>query len=157
MPYRSALSVGSSCCSRPRGDARLTLLRVIAQWTPVSYWAVQRLFSTFPNSWPGLGLLILRFATGLSLAVVAYAGDLAGTAALLARCAAGGVAVLIWIGLWTPLAAAVGAAIQVIVITIGHRFELSLVVGPVLGLSLAMLGPGAWSFDARLFGRKRIM
>jgi hypothetical protein len=26
----------------------------------------------------------------------------------------------------------------------------------MIGLSLAMLGPGAWSIDARLFGRKRI-
>jgi putative oxidoreductase len=26
----------------------------------------------------------------------------------------------------------------------------------VIGLSLAMLGPGSWSIDARLFGRKRI-
>jgi uncharacterized membrane protein YphA (DoxX/SURF4 family) len=25
-----------------------------------------------------------------------------------------------------------------------------------LGIALAMLGPGAWSVDARLFGRKRI-
>ena len=25
-----------------------------------------------------------------------------------------------------------------------------------LGVVLAMLGPGAWSLDARLFGRKRI-
>jgi putative oxidoreductase len=25
-----------------------------------------------------------------------------------------------------------------------------------LGAALAMLGPGAWSVDARLFGRKRI-
>jgi hypothetical protein len=26
----------------------------------------------------------------------------------------------------------------------------------VLGASLAMVGPGAWSIDARLFGRKQI-
>jgi uncharacterized membrane protein YphA (DoxX/SURF4 family) len=26
----------------------------------------------------------------------------------------------------------------------------------ILGISLAMLGPGAWSIDALLFGRKRI-
>jgi uncharacterized membrane protein YphA (DoxX/SURF4 family) len=26
----------------------------------------------------------------------------------------------------------------------------------ILGLSLAMIGPGAWSVDARLFGRKQI-
>jgi putative oxidoreductase len=119
---------------------------------------VQRLFSTFPNSWPGLGLLILRFATGLSLAAVAHAaGDLAGAAGLLVRCVVGGVAALTWIGLWTPLAAVTGAAIQVIVITFAHRFDLSLVVSVAVGLSLALLGPGAWSFDARLFGRKRII
>jgi uncharacterized membrane protein YphA (DoxX/SURF4 family) len=116
---------------------------------------VQRLYSTFPNSWPGLGLLILRFATGLSLAAVA--GDLADTASVLARDVVGGVAVLIWIGLWTPLAAVAAAAIQIIVIILGHQFNLSLLVFVALGLSLAMLGPGAWSFDARLFGRKRLI
>jgi putative oxidoreductase len=119
---------------------------------------VQRLYSTFPNSWPGLGLLILRFATGLSLAAVAnVVGDLTDAAGLLARCAVGGVAVLIWIGLWTPLAAVAGAAIQIIVIAFGHEFKWSLVVFAAVGLSLAMLGPGAWSFDARLYGRKRII
>jgi putative oxidoreductase len=119
---------------------------------------MQRLFSTFPNSWPGLGLLILRFAAGLSLAAVAHvAGDLAGTACLLARCVVGGVAVLILIGLWTPLAAVTGAAIQIIVIAVGHQFDLSLVVFAAAAMSLAMLGPGAWSLDARLFGRKRII
>jgi putative oxidoreductase len=119
---------------------------------------MQRLFSTFPNSWPGLGLLILRIAAGLSLAAVMHvAGDLAGTASLFARCVVGGVAVLTCIGLWTPLAAVAGSAIQIIVSILGHRFELSLVVFAAVGLSLAMLGPGAWSFDARLFGRKRII
>ena len=102
--------------------------------------------------------MILRFAAGLSLVTAAHvAGDLAGTASLYARCVVGGVAVLICIGLWTPFAAIAGSAIQVIVVTFGHRFELSVVVYAAVGLSLAMLGPGAWSFDARLFGRKRII
>lgn len=119
---------------------------------------MQRLFSTFPNSWPGLGLLILRFVAGVSLAAVAHVtGDLAGTASLFARCVVGGVALLICIGLWTPFAAFTGSAIQVMVVTLGHRFELSLVLCAAMGVSLAMLGPGAWSFDARLFGRKRII
>ena len=119
---------------------------------------MQRLFSTFPNSWPGVGLLILRFATGLSLAAVAHvAGDLAGTASLFARCVAGGAAVLICIGLWTPLAAVAETTIQIIAIALGHQFDLSMVVLAAVGLSLAMLGPGAWSFDARLYGRKRII
>jgi putative oxidoreductase len=119
---------------------------------------VQRLFSTFPNSWPGLGLLILRFASGLSVAAAAHlAGDLAGTAGLLAHSAIGGVAVMIWIGLWTPLAAVAAAATQIIIIIFGHQFNSSLVVFAAMALSLAMLGPGAWSLDARLFGRKRII
>jgi putative oxidoreductase len=119
---------------------------------------VQRLYSTFPNSWPGLGLLILRFATGLSLTTVAHvAGDLANTSALLSYCVVVAIAVLIWIGLWTPLAAVTGAAIEVIIITLEHGFELPLLIYAAAGLALALLGPGAWSFDARLFGRKRIM
>jgi len=85
------------------------------------------------------------------------AGDLADTANLLVRCAAGGAAVLIWIGLWTPLASVAAAAIQIIVIILGHQINLALLVFVALGLSLAMLGPGAWSFDARLFGRKRLI
>ena len=143
---------------KPLGDVRLTLSRVIAKLGSVLHLGVQRLFSTFPNSWPGIGLLVLRSATGLSLADVAYvAGDLAGSAGLPVRCVVAGVAVLIWIGLWTPIAALTGVAIQVIVITLGHQFNLSLTVFAAMGLSLAMLGPGAWSFDARLFGRKRII
>jgi uncharacterized membrane protein YphA (DoxX/SURF4 family) len=117
---------------------------------------MQRLFSTFPNSWPGLGLFMLRFAAGLSLAAVAQ-DDFAVTAGLLVRCAVDGVAVLIWIGLWTPLAALAAAAIEVIAIKLGHQFNLSLMAFAAVGLSLAMLGPGAWSCDARLYGRKRII
>jgi putative oxidoreductase len=103
-------------------------------------------------------LLVLRFAAGLSLVAVAQiAGDLGHAAGLLARCLVGGVAVLIWIGLWTPLAALAGTAIQIIAIAFTRQFNLSLAVLAAVGLSLAMLGPGAWSFDARLYGRKRII
>jgi putative oxidoreductase len=119
---------------------------------------VQRLFSTFPNSWPGLGLLILRLATGFSLAAVAHVtGDLAITANLLARCLVDSVVVLLWIGLWTPIAAVTEAAIQIAIMDLGQRFDSSSAVAAALGLALAMLGPGAWSLDARLFGRKRIV
>ena len=119
---------------------------------------MQRLFSTFPNSWPGVGLLILRFATGLSIATEAHlASDIAETAGVLAHHVVDGVAVLVWIGLWTPLAAVAGAAIQILIVIVGRRFDLSLLVYAAMGSSLALLGPGAWSFDARLFGRKRII
>jgi putative oxidoreductase len=118
---------------------------------------VQRLFSTFPNSLPGMGLLILRFAAGFSLAAVAHgSGDFGTTANLPARCLIDGVMVLLWIGLWTPIAAVVGTGIQIAILGLGQRFDASAAVAAALGLALAMLGPGAWSVDARLFGRKRI-
>jgi putative oxidoreductase len=103
-------------------------------------------------------LLILRFVFGLALAALAHvAGNLVGTAGLFARCVVDCLAVLIWIGLWTPLAAVTGAAIQIGVIILGHGFDLSQLIIAAVGLSLALLGPGAWSLDARLFGRKRLM
>jgi uncharacterized membrane protein YphA (DoxX/SURF4 family) len=102
--------------------------------------------------------LLLRFGGGLSLADVAHlAGDLAGAAEVPVRCFLFGIALLIWVGLWTPFAAVAGAAIQIFLIFFTHRFDLSLLVFGAVVLSLAMLGPGAWSLDARLFGRKRIM
>ena len=124
----------------------------------VPYLGVQRLFSTFPNSWPGMGLLILRFAAGLSLAAVVHvSGDFGTTANLLTRCLVDGVVALLWIGLWTPIAAVVETAIQIAIMALGQRFDASTAVAAALGLALAMLGPGAWSLDARLFGRKRIV
>jgi hypothetical protein len=119
---------------------------------------VQRLFSTFPNSWPGLGLLILRLATGFSLAAVTpVTWDLADTANLLDRCLVGGLVLLLSIGLWTPIAAVAAAAIQIGTMSLAHQFNPSSVVTAAVCLALAMLGPGAWSLDARLFGRKRIL
>ena len=119
---------------------------------------MQRLFSTFPNSWPGLGLLILRLATGFALAAVSHeTGDLAPAARVLERCLVDSAVVLLWIGLWTPFAAVVATVIQLATISLARRIDPSLAVAAALGLSLAMLGPGAWSLDARLFGRKRIV
>jgi putative oxidoreductase len=119
---------------------------------------VQRLFSTFPNGWPGLGLLILRLATGFSLVTAAHVtGDLGNTAHALELCLIDGVIVLLWIGLWTPIAAIAQSVIQIAIVSLLQRFDPSLVVAAALGLALAMLGPGAWSVDARLFGRKRIV
>jgi putative oxidoreductase len=104
-----------------------------------------------------LGLLILRFATGLSLATTAHVmGALADTANLLDRCLVGGVIMLLWIGLWTPIAAVTAAAIQVAILSLA-QFNSAAMITAAVGVALAMLGPGAWSLDARLFGRKRIV
>ena len=127
--------------------------------TPGPYYlAVQRLFSTFPNSWPGAGLLILRLAAGFSLVALGTMLDgLGETAALSLRCASLVVAVLLSIGLATPVAGVVNAAIQVGIMLLSKRYDSLSVVAAAVGMALAMLGPGTWSLDAWLFGRKRIV
>jgi|SRR5579871_4289964 len=70
------------------------------------------------------------------------------------ECAAG---LLLCAGLWTPIAGAVLAAVVVwsVVSTNGDPWPQMLVAG--MAIALALLGPGAWSIDARLFGRKRLI
>ncbi len=102
--------------------------------------------------------MILRFAIGFSVAAAAQVtGDLANAANLLARCLVDSVAVLLWIGLWTPIAAVTAAVIQIGTMSLAHQYNSSSIVPAAVGCALAMLGPGAWSLDARLFGRKRIV
>jgi putative oxidoreductase len=103
-------------------------------------------------------LLILRLAAGFCLVGIgSMLGDLADTAALFLRCASLVLAVLILIGLATPVAGVVDAAIQVGVMILDKRYDSSCMVAAALGMALAMLGPGAWSLDAWVFGRKRIV
>ena len=118
---------------------------------------MQRLFSSFADGWPGAGLLLLRLVTGGGLLYGAIGS--AWSAPYLAMAppviAAGG-GVLLWLGLYTPLAGVV-AAIAEAWIALSRPSNLSApIVLMCLGLSLAMIGPGAWSVDARLFGRKQI-
>jgi len=64
--------------------------------------------------------------------------------------------ILLLIGLWTPVAGTV-LAILASWSAFLHRAEfLSWVLLAALGAALALLGPGARSLDAQLFGWKRI-
>ena len=114
---------------------------------------MQRLFSVFPNALPGAGLLLLRLCDGLLLLV--HSAMLSGFKMSLegfAQLAAAGAGSLILVGLATPIAATVGG---VTVLCIAAPIETRIVLATI-GASLALLGPGAWSIDARLYGRRRI-
>ncbi len=67
-----------------------------------------------------------------------------------------GAAALFLVGLWTP-GAGVLLAIAELCLAFSHASDPSMhILLGALGAALAMLGPGVWSVDARLFGRKRI-
>jgi putative oxidoreductase len=71
-----------------------------------------------------------------------------------------GAGALLLIGLWTPAAGALAAIVKVSIAFSQHFSHsgdpLIPIVQAVLAAVLAMVGPGAWSIDARLFGRRRI-
>jgi putative oxidoreductase len=95
---------------------------------------LQRLFSTFANGWPGKGLLLQRVATTAALIHCGIAGlrEAHQFASIALQIIAAGAVLSRPADPWIPIMLA------------------------TLGAALAMLGPGAWSIDARLFGRKHI-
>jgi hypothetical protein len=68
----------------------------------------------------------------------------------------GALGMLLLLGLWTPIA---GTVVAIVASSCGflHRADfLNWVLLGALGAALALLGPGGWSVDARLFGWKRV-
>jgi hypothetical protein len=59
-------------------------------------------------------------------------------------------------GLWTPVAGAAQAIMEVWVVFSQGGGAATHLPFAALGISLVLLEPGAWSVDARIFGRKRI-
>jgi uncharacterized membrane protein YphA (DoxX/SURF4 family) len=118
---------------------------------------MRRLFSTFSSGSPGLGLLLLRFVVATALIVSCirlYNG--ASAQAITPHLIAAGAGLLLVAGLWTPVAGAIIAIMELLTaFSHGHDPWVSLLLAS-LGVALALLGPGAWSVDARLFGWKRI-
>jgi putative oxidoreductase len=116
---------------------------------------LRRLYSTFVGSWPGLGLLVMRLVVGSVLLLAAgpklWNDPLLATSASLA---ASGL--LLIAGLWTPLAGALVAIIEMWeILTLNQDPLVGLLAATIAG-ALALLGPGRWSVDAWLFGWKRI-
>jgi uncharacterized membrane protein YphA (DoxX/SURF4 family) len=129
---------------------------------------VQRYFSTFPGGWPGVGLLLLRIVVGAGATAqgAVYLTHMTETHALM--WIAGVVAIVSGLallpGFLTPASgAAAGVATLFIVIT-GTPSDTSVLIGRLAAailvvdaVVLVLLGPGALSIDARLFGRREIV
>ena len=118
---------------------------------------MRRLYSTFAGGWPGIGLLGMRLVVGSVLLVRASSQLWSDPPwqATLTFASLAGPGLLLVLGLWTPLAGIAVAAIgDLRILTSDDLF--APVLAATMGGALAMLGPGRWSVDARLFGWKRI-
>jgi len=119
---------------------------------------LQRLFSMFPRGWPGSGLLLLRLVVGILLLHDGIAALMGAPHALSVwlQVIAAGEGIFLLTGLWTPVAGVLLAVTELGIALTGTDLLRSAIVLATLGIALAILGPGGWSIDARLFGRKRL-
>jgi hypothetical protein len=119
---------------------------------------VRRLFSTFAHGPPGIGLLLLRLVTGIAAVAPAIAAlrggeptlGLAFFSALLFTLGS-----LLIAGFFTPVAGAMVAVTALCTVFLYPVDPWYCVLVGTLGIVIALIGPGAWSVDARFFGWKR--
>jgi putative oxidoreductase len=119
---------------------------------------MQRLFTTFPNGWPGTGLLLLRVACAFPLVLdglsILWSG--AETGAIWLPLVGLLPAVLLLLGLYTPVAALLQVLVELSLTLATPSLTGLHLTRAAIGVALMSLGPGARSLDSRIYGRKRI-
>ena len=119
---------------------------------------MRRLFWTFVPGVPGAGLLVMRVVAAAALASGAISDlstqvQIGSVAVFVLQTGAG---LLLLVGLWTPLAGLLVVVLEGWQLLSRPQDLWTHILIATLGGALALLGPGAWSVDARLFGWKRI-
>jgi len=127
------------------------------------------MFSTFPDGWPGAGLLLLRAAAGIGLIAqgIAYFGNEPhlGLPVFCVAVLAVVVGALLLLGCLTR-----SAALVAVMLTVGcmsawfpapklglFETRITSALAVVIAAAVVCLGPGAFSVDARLFGRREVI
>lgn len=119
---------------------------------------LRRLYSTFAGGWPGTGLILMRLVAGVALTYIAgftLRSSPPIPIAIVSLLLLGG-GFLLAVGLCTPIVGMLVALIETLRLFTSPSVWLPDLLLATFGAALAMLGPGQWSIDARLFGWKRI-
>jgi len=119
---------------------------------------VRRLFSRFARGSAGVGLLLLRVAAGSIVVArgICALRNTVSTGTDIFQLVVAAAALLFIIGLWTPAAAAVLISFELWQMVSRREYLAVEVLLCTVALAIALLGPGACSVDARLFGWKRL-
>jgi uncharacterized membrane protein YphA (DoxX/SURF4 family) len=130
---------------------------------------MQRLFSSFPEGWPGIGLIFLRLTVAVNAIVCAIDAFVGPNSHAICAWAIGSLAMAvgaaIFVGFLTPAASAVatvgyllmGVSPSLMIEANNHISALTAFNLAAISGALVLLGPGAFSFDAHLFGRREII
>src|SRR5262245_51357254 len=113
---------------------------------------MQRLFSMFPQGGPGVALLLLRISVVAFLIILvlsyncSYHRLVVGIVGLISGS--------LLIGLLTPFFCVCAIALGVLhLLFYSHTNIVICVIAIANAIALALLGPGAYSVDSKLFGR----
>jgi uncharacterized membrane protein YphA (DoxX/SURF4 family) len=119
---------------------------------------LRRLYSTFATGWPGVGLLLMRLVVGIALFArgwtTLWSSLTVTTAIMTAVLVIAGLFLVV--GLWTPVMGTLVTLIEIAELLVSAGDPRVYLLQGAMGAALAMLGPGSWSIDARLFGWRRL-
>ena len=119
---------------------------------------MQRLYSTFADRWPGVGLLLQRVLVAIMLVrfCVIHLTDSPFSISMIPHIIGACAAMLFLVGLWTPFVGTLIAVVElwVVLTHLGDPWVSMMLA--TIGATTAMLGPGAFSIDAVLFGRRHL-
>ena len=114
---------------------------------------MQRLFSMFPQGGPGVALLLLRVSVVAFLIIVATNYNGSHYRSILAAIFL--ISISLLIGFLTPyLCATIVAFVIGNMIVNPETSSVLCVIAIANAVALALLGPGAYSLDSKLFGRR---
>jgi hypothetical protein len=119
---------------------------------------MQRLFSMFPAGLPGTALLLLRITIAGLLFIAVLSDEPAGKIATWKALLLGVTCLLLMLGALTPLASVSSVAIEATYWSGMQGLKLvDLALIMLVSVAMLVLGPGAYSVDSKMFGRRLIL